>query len=429
MDNPPHKLWLHIAFTLNLILAVLLILWLLHVAPVLLVDDALIRHSAESALRHRLEQTLWLPGLLLTLQTGLLCWLAGYIHQQRQKPRIGQAALDHTPTDTPTDSPDSTAIEATNQPAAIAYTRLLDAIESLTEGFALYDSDEQLVVCNRNYRECWKPLDSRIKPGMTFHTLCEWLWDSGLVADTVLTRDAWLAQRLERYRNAQGSFKHRLPGDRWLWLSERRTQDGGTVMVVMDITEQYRLEQELVRQASTDSLTNAANRRHFLELAEKEIARAQRYQHALSVLQIDVDHFKRINDLYGHATGDHVLRRLVNTCRNALRESDTVGRLGGEEFAILLPNTNEKQASDVAERLRVGLAELRIATRNDFLQFSVSIGVAECRSHETIDQTLNRADQALYRAKHLGRNRIVCHSRLTPLPPYPPPIEQEHAGP
>lgn len=387
MDSPPRNLWLYATVAMHFVLAALLVCWVL-------------QHDYAS------QSSLWWLTLALTLQTGLLGWLVSRRYRQPQEPE-----------------------PAAHRQLSVAHARLLDAIESLTEGFALYDSDDRLVVCNRNFLACWKPLDSRIRPGMSFQTLCEWLWDSGLVADTVLSREAWLTQRLERYRNAQGSFKHRLPNDHWLWLSERRTQDGGTVMVVMDITEQYRLEQELVRQASTDPLTNAANRRHFLDLAEKEITRAQRYQHPLSVLQLDVDYFKRINDLYGHATGDHVLRRLVSTCRSALRESDIIGRLGGEEFAILLPNTHENQAAEVAERLRAGLAELRIATHDDVLHFSVSLGVAECRPYETIDQALNRADQALYRAKHLGRNRIVCHSRLTPSLPCGLTDKPDHYGP
>jgi diguanylate cyclase (GGDEF)-like protein len=171
--------------------------------------------------------------------------------------------------------------------------------------------------------------------------------------------------------------------------------------------------QELLKfQAATDPLTGARNRRSFLEQGEKELRRARRHKRPLSVLMMDVDHFKRINDTYGHAVGDKVLTCLVSECRGVLREADILGRLGGEEFAVVLTEDNPAAARDVAERLRRTLEDLEIETSGGTLEFTVSIGVSGCQTDtESLDEALKRADKALYAAKTGGRNRVVVESR------------------
>jgi diguanylate cyclase (GGDEF)-like protein len=168
------------------------------------------------------------------------------------------------------------------------------------------------------------------------------------------------------------------------------------------------LQDRLEHLARTDSLTDLPNRRHFMEAAAQELARAARFGGTLTVLMLDLDHFKRVNDTYGHKTGDAVLQRLAEVCRAALREIDLPARLGGEEFAVLLPNTDHAAALDVAERLRQAVAAMEIPTeRSPAPQITVSIGVAELDpSMPGIDALLNRADRALYRAKREGRNRV-----------------------
>lgn len=179
-----------------------------------------------------------------------------------------------------------------------------------------------------------------------------------------------------------------------------------------DITERKKLEQELERQAHVDYLTGLANRRHFLELAELELARALRYEKHLSVLMIDIDHFKKVNDRHGHKAGDEALRRLSEVALKVVREVDLVGRLGGEEFAILLPETDGEKAVEVAERLRNSIAAIEIGLESGAaFHFTVSIGVASLTQESAdIDALLSQADQALYEAKHAGRNR-VCGAR------------------
>jgi diguanylate cyclase (GGDEF)-like protein len=169
------------------------------------------------------------------------------------------------------------------------------------------------------------------------------------------------------------------------------------------------LQLELERLADTDSLTGLANRRHFMTLAERELGRAVRYGGPLAVLMMDIDHFKKVNDSHGHRSGDVVLRRLAEVCRLNLRELDVLGRIGGEEFAIVLPHTTGEGGVEVAERLRAALESTAVVLQSGVeLHFTVSIGVSMLVGAEaTVDTLLNQADQALYEAKRSGRNRVL----------------------
>lgn len=178
--------------------------------------------------------------------------------------------------------------------------------------------------------------------------------------------------------------------------------------VTRNISERKRLERELHRLAIMDCLTELPNRRHFLERLEAEIERSTRYDRPLSVAMIDLDHFKAINDTHGHAAGDEALRRFAATCRDALRASDVIGRLGGEEFAVVLPETALADAALVTERLREVVGALRIGDADDAFSFTVSVGIAELRPGDDASRLLCHADKALYAAKRQGRNRVVA---------------------
>ena len=159
--------------------------------------------------------------------------------------------------------------------------------------------------------------------------------------------------------------------------------------------------------ATVDVLTSAWNRRHFMERAAAEVARAWRHGRPLSVLLFDLDHFKLINDTYGHAAGDEALRTVVARTRDALRTSDHIGRFGGEEFAVLLPETDGAAAAVVAERVRNAIAATPIAFDQHRLPVTASIGVATWQDSEaSIEHALRRADAALYDAKLAGRDRV-----------------------
>jgi diguanylate cyclase (GGDEF)-like protein len=178
--------------------------------------------------------------------------------------------------------------------------------------------------------------------------------------------------------------------------------------VIQDITERKELQSKLEEQANTDVLTGCDSRRHFLEHAGDELLRIRRYGGEMSMLMLDLDHFKNINDRYGHPVGDTVLKKLVQVCQGLLREVDIIGRIGGEEFAIMLPETSSTRAFEVANRLcqAVAMAEISLEDSAAPLHFTTSIGVASlAEADHHIDQILNRADNALYKAKHAGRNR------------------------
>ena len=174
-----------------------------------------------------------------------------------------------------------------------------------------------------------------------------------------------------------------------------------------EIERRKAIEVQLSQLANTDPLTEAANRRHFEKIAGIELDRSRRYGHPLSVLMVDIDHFKKINDQFLHAMGDQVLRRFVAAAREVLRGQDTIGRLGGEEFAVLLPETGLEQARIAAERLRIRVKEIVLDSEHGPIAFTVSAGVSAWNApEETIDPALARADRALYEAKSAGRDRV-----------------------
>lgn len=181
------------------------------------------------------------------------------------------------------------------------------------------------------------------------------------------------------------------------------------VVIVRDITEEVKAREELFAYATLDSLTGLRNRRHFLEGVETEFARARRLQRTLSFLAVDADHFKGVNDRYGHATGDAVLRTLADLCRRNVREVDLVGRLGGEEFAIAMPEAEIELAVRVAERLRSAVAESVVLVDGVEVTLTISVGVATLSDGDgTLAMLMSRADDALYEAKRTGRDKVVA---------------------
>lgn len=170
-----------------------------------------------------------------------------------------------------------------------------------------------------------------------------------------------------------------------------------------------RLFAEVQQLATLDPLTGLYNRRHFFALAEREYERVLRYRHALSVILLDVDNFKKVNDTYGHRVGDEVLRQVACQCMALLRAIDIVGRYGGEEFIGIIPETDLQDAAQVAERLRQQITQTSIELEHVTLSVTVSLGVASWPYDNAInlDVLIDRADQALYLAKHLGKNRVV----------------------
>ncbi len=184
-----------------------------------------------------------------------------------------------------------------------------------------------------------------------------------------------------------------------------------------------RLLQEMRHHATFDDLTGLAGRRHFTSELKREIDRARRERRPLSMLLLDVDHFKRVNDRWGHPAGDAVLRGLADTLRAGTRSLDVVGRLGGEEIGILLPGADEETALMVAERLRRAVAAMEVPWKDEILRVRVSIGVASWDPELSPDDLVELSDQALYAAKAQGRDRVVTMTSLATVEMSAPPSQ------
>jgi len=185
---------------------------------------------------------------------------------------------------------------------------------------------------------------------------------------------------------------------------------------IQDITRSKQLEAELVRIATEDTLTKVNNRRYFFESATREIIRGARFSEPQAVFMIDIDHFKNVNDRYGHEVGDEVLKAMAMTCQRTFREIDIFGRLGGEEFGAFLINTDSNMAGLIAERVRKNVQNCVVDTAKGPIRFTVSVGVATFTGGlQSLAVRLKTADQALYKAKESGRNRVeVVHDIAPP---------------
>lgn len=199
---------------------------------------------------------------------------------------------------------------------------------------------------------------------------------------------------------------------RELFLVQTLAEQAGVAL------EKVRLYDEVRRLATIDGLTGLMTRAYFYERAAAEVERSRRYGNPLSVFMIDVDHFKNINDAFGHVVGDHVLQRIAQICTSSLRAVDLIGRLGGEEIAVLMPETELHAALHAAERLRIAISAVIFETNRGLAGVTISIGVTCVFAEEraTLEGIIERADWALYEAKEAGRNQVVAWNGHTPSP-------------
>ncbi|HEX8990029.1 MAG TPA: GGDEF domain-containing protein [Rhodocyclaceae bacterium] len=314
---------------------------------------------------------------------------------------------------------DVTALTLAQSALAASEAKLKTIFEAEPECVAVLAPDGELLQLNRAGVEMIEAEQESRAVGLKVVDLVAPEYRDGLVAlDEKVCRGESGALELEIVGLRGG---RRWVDVRAVPMLDADARISGVLAVLRDVTARKKAEAELEKLAQTDFLTGLANRRHFLALAEQELARSQRYGAPLSVFMVDIDHFKNVNDSHGHQVGDTVLQGLAGICRQALRDIDVVGRLGGEEFGVLLPHTGHGDALEAAERLRRALAEAAIPLEHGLpLRITISIGVASLEAPGTnIDTLLSHADEALYRAKNAGRNRVWGYPELREFRPPP----------
>lgn len=239
--------------------------------------------------------------------------------------------------------------------------------------------------------------------------------DGGLVSfglmdiSTCIASMRWAMSQHDELMRSNADLEERALEMQALAISLESAQE----VLNAEIHRRHKLEQDLRRMLEVDSLSGAATRTHFMERLNEELRRSVRYLHPVALVMMDIDRFKRINDTWGHAAGDAVISAAVECVRGAIRqEIDLVGRMGGEEFAIVMPETTLSGATEAAERIRCQLAETEVSFEGEILRFTASFGVTVWSGRQiedgTLSQLMRKADKALYEAKFSGRNKVIC---------------------
>ncbi len=282
------------------------------------------------------------------------------------------------------------------------WSLITESLDRLAEGLTIIDGDDKLVLFNTKAAEYLGLDTDTVTVGASLQDI---MTEGGDTVDP----GSLLMQQLDASREGKPQFFERdLDGGRVLSVRANPIPGGGVITLYTDITERKAFERRLIEMATRDELTGLINRREFFTLGEHEEQRAKREGHVVSVMMVDADYFKKINDTYGHGTGDDVLRDLADNCRQIFRKTDIVGRYGGEEFSVILPGAKPDMAMVIAERLRVAIENSKVPSDDGDVAYTVSIGIASAIGQDVvIAELLDRADRALYTAKAQGRNRAV----------------------
>ena len=296
------------------------------------------------------------------------------------------------------------------RPASEARTlrTLQTALEEVDVGIVLLDRHLRSQFINRAFPRIWRLPDYETVTGLDFE---------GLLRVVVAHRvdpipETEFEKVVERYiglvRAGAAEPRHaRLSDGQVIRINCKPLPDGGRMLIYTDVTDLFDLADKLEVLARTDGLTGLFNRRHFLSLAEAEWNRYQRYRRDVSLLMIDIDRFKVINDSYGHDAGDQVLAGVAEICREQRRKVDLVARFGGDELVILLPETSLDGAVAAAERLRKQTEVRSFTAGTQMVRATLSIGAAQANPDmKSVFDLMKRADLAVYAAKTLGRNRV-----------------------
>ncbi len=288
---------------------------------------------------------------------------------------------------------------------------LQEALAQAACGFALFDPNDQLRVANPWFEQAF---NIRAADAPTWEAMIRNCYENrcGVLIETQ-DIDAWIAQVRTKYRQMPiRYFQSDLVDGRWVWVTETLQPNGWLSVVITDVSPLKATEwallkarDEAVRVSMTDSLTDLYNRRFIMNHLGKMLIESQAARWPLSIAMLDIDHFKRINDSAGHDVGDTVIRHLAKQLRTHLRPIDAVGRIGGEEFLIVLTNTGAEGAVQALNRVRQHIADSIRAASLPLPGYTFSAGIATAAAGDSLDSLFHRADQALYQAKRHGRNR------------------------
>lgn len=301
---------------------------------------------------------------------------------------------------------------------------LRQSLDKVDEGIAILDSDLRACFLNERVRKFWDLSEEAADKRPSLLDLMRSGARSATNGMAPEKREAFFSKRIAQIKAGDGNpVDLQMTDGRHLRARCTRLPNDRRMLTYSDITDLVQNTKQLERLATIDDMTGLYNRRHFLRLAQAEWSRLRRYKRSLSLLVIDIDFFKAINDRYGHAAGDETIRLIAARLLDGRRGSDIVGRLGGEEFAVLLPETDLDRAALVAERIRDGVASLDLSFCQAHFKTSVSIGIAPAeREMSALTILLKTADDALYSAKSKGRNRWevgalggLCHTEIKAL--------------
>ncbi len=283
-------------------------------------------------------------------------------------------------------------------------------VDDLDYGIVVLDAERRVQFVNRAFRKFWRVPDEVAESRPSFIKLM--YHGRGTTAYAVAQHRLgdYLAKQLESIRTGQeGPLNIRLSSGEVIRFRCKALPDGGRLLTYGNVSDLVHEAEALERLATIDGMTGLNNRRNFLALAETEWARFRRYGRPLALLMFDIDHFKSVNDSYGHDVGDEVIMAVADVLQKDKRASDIAGRMGGEEFALVLPEATLDSAVAAGERLRKLLADRVIAAQGRRIPVTISVGASICHAGmDGVGELIKEADLALYEAKRSGRNR-VCH--------------------
>lgn len=299
-------------------------------------------------------------------------------------------------------------LSATDMAAQLAALRAI--VDDLDYGIVVLDQERRVQFINRAFRRFWRVPEELAEAEQTFVKL---MYHGRGVTAYAVPQDRlgeYVEKQLDLIRTGEEhALNMRLIGGEVIQFRCKILPNGGRLLTYGNVSDLIRQTEVLERLASVDGMTGLNNRRHFLALAETEWSRFRRYGRPLAMLMMDIDHFKSINDNYGHDVGDEVIKSVAAHLLQHKRTSDIAGRLGGEEFAMVLPEATLESAAGAAERLRQLIAEHVITSGGQRISLTISVGASACDANtKSVEELLKQADLALYEAKRSGRNRVCC---------------------